>query len=175
MTGFSYILETQEAQNLGADDFILKPFQVTEFLRVVFKHCSPNSSEIQERNDQSNDYFPIPIDEFVSGSQLLYDVFIKLTKFKFLKIASVDDVLESDTIQKFKERGVEVLYINKNDYRLYLGFNIQVYKAMEGNKKFSKETHAHLINNITGMFSSLVFEGAIDETLEEEMKDFCIK
>ena len=75
MTGFSYILETQEAQNLGADDFILKPFHVTEFLRVVFKHCSPATAETQERNDQSNDYFPIPIDEFVSGSQLLYDVF----------------------------------------------------------------------------------------------------
>jgi len=175
MTGFSYILETQEAYSLGANDFILKPFQVAEFLRLVYKYCEPRVEETKERADQTMEYFAIPIDEFVSGTNLLYDLYIKLTKYKFLKIASVDDVIDSEIIGNYKKKGIEFLYINKEDYRLYLGFNIQVYRAVEGARKFSKETHAHLITNITGMFNSLVYEGQIDETLVDEMKEFCHK
>lgn len=175
MTGFSYILETQEAQSLGADDFILKPFPVGEFLRVVYKYCEPYEGIKQDRIDLTQDYFAIQIDEFISGTNLLYDVYIKLTKYKFLKIASVDDIIDSNIIDSYKERGIDFLYINKEDYRLYLGFNIQVYKAIESNRKFEKETHAHLIIGITAVFNSMVFEGEIDNSLMEEMKDFCVK
>lgn len=175
MTGFSYILETQEAQSLGADDFILKPFQTMDFLKLISRYCSLDFIHKEDRVDVSLDYFAIPIDEFVTGSTLLYDIYIKLTNYKFLKVASVDDVLARDAIEKYKSRGVDVLYVNKEDYRLYLGFNMQVYYAVDGNKKFSKETKARLMANISSLFSALTFEGEIDDQLVEEMKDFCVK
>ncbi len=108
-------------------------------------------------------------------STLLYDIYIKLTNYKFFKVASVDDVLARDAIEKYKGRGVDVLYVNKEDYRLYLGFNMQVFNVVDGNKKISKETKARLMANISSLFSALTFEGEIDDQLLEEMKDFCIK
>ncbi len=60
MTGFSYILETQEAKSLGADDFILKPFQTMDFLKLISRHCSLDFILKEDRVDISLDYFAIP-------------------------------------------------------------------------------------------------------------------
>ncbi len=144
MTGFSHIIETHEAFELGADDFISKPFSVS-------------------------------VDEFISSTKLLYDVYIKLNNYKFVKVAVVDDVLDSSVITAYKERGIENLYISKEDYRLYLGFNMEVYKAVEGSGRFNKDVHAHLISNISSMFNEMLFEKQLDESLTGDLKDFCVK
>lgn len=175
MTGFSYILETHEAYALGADGFILKPFQMAELLKIVFQFCSPTKLKPKDRIDKSQDYYPMHIDEFISGSTLLYDIFIKLNKYKFIKIASRDDYIDSSILEHYKSKGIETLHICKDDYRLYLGLNVQIFQAGDTQKKFGKDVQAHLITNITGMFNALVIEGTADAEITESMKDFCIK
>lgn len=174
MTGFSHIIETHEAFELGADDFISKPFSVSDFLKLIYRHCEPRS-KTEEKIDRSADFFGVHVDEFISSTKLLYDVYIKLNNFKYVKVAVVDDVLDSSVIAAYKERGIEYLYIGKEDYRLYLGFNMEVYKAVEDSGRFNKDVHAHLISNISSMFNEMLFEKQLDDSLSGDLKDFCVK
>lgn len=76
MTGFSTLLETKSAYDLGAKDFISKPFKVADLVLIIDKILG-----VQAGNPVVSDaceFCKISINEFVSGNKIEFDVFVKL-------------------------------------------------------------------------------------------------
>jgi putative nucleotidyltransferase with HDIG domain len=72
--------------------------------------------------DEAVEYCEVSIEEFTTGKFIPYDIFIRLSEAKYLKIASKGDDLTPERIQGYKYRNVTALYLRKPDYLEYIGF-----------------------------------------------------
>jgi response regulator RpfG family c-di-GMP phosphodiesterase len=176
MTGFSDIMETEEAYAVGANDFIAKPFNFTDLMTVVYKFIKPVDHKEEELEivpqEQSDDFFAIPIDDFLSGSTLKYDLYIKLGESKFIKLANVGTVIDKERLEAYKNKGAVVLYVGLEDYKDYMHLNITLSSATGQRSKYKNVT-PKIIGNVSSIFGNLVFKKAIDEKVFNETKGIC--
>ena len=124
MTGFAELSDADQAFREGAKGFIAKPFKLADVKKVLESVTSqvPIAIEKIEPQNLDDDYFPLMIEEFLSGKKIKYDIFIRVNAQKYLKIAHCGENLEQGRVAKFKEKGVRVLYLRKEDYKHYISF-----------------------------------------------------
>ncbi len=140
MTGFSQILETQKAHELGADDFLAKPFKETELLEKVKKIFGEASEESQksQAKDLDNEFCKIPIEDFITERHAEYAVFIRMPSAKYIKIAHNGAQLTVEKMTSLKEKGVTHLYVLKEDFHKLVGFTLAVSKAVSASHTVDK-------------------------------------
>lgn len=141
MTGFSEILEAKHALELGADEFLAKPFKMKELLDAlerVFKPKDDSGSEVPMDEDEFS-FCKIHVDEFTSASVLPSDVYIRLTDNKFIKVAREGAEIHLQRIQTYKEKRVEYFYVHVKDFHKYAGFTLRLARAAISSKKISRE------------------------------------
>ena len=136
MTGFSALLETQSAYDLGAKEFITKPFKNTEFLDTINKALAGDKMEVVEGGEN---YCKLLLEEFVSGKKVEFDIYVKLSETKYVKIAHMGDNIPKERIVHYKSKGVKYLYITKEGYSKLVGFNLNIATILQSNKKISDE------------------------------------
>lgn len=59
----------------------------------------------------AKEFIPIKGAEFVSGSQSIFDVFVKLSDKKYVKIVNSGDVFNPQRVNEYINKGVEYFYI----------------------------------------------------------------
>lgn len=140
MTGFSNILETLSAHELGAKSFLSKPFSHDELFKVVESLLGP-SKETETVVPQNLDlqYCSVSIAEFVAKPNIDFDVFIRLSKTKYIKIGHAGSTLPVNKINEYRSKGVRHLHIRSGDFRKLLDFNFEVLQALEKSPKISQE------------------------------------
>lgn len=169
MTGFTNLLETQSAYDLGANEFLSKPFKNKELLEVLQRtvatiqktvgvaeapqrpgtHGSVVVREVVQKsftdyissdeNGEDEFYCKVSIDEFVSRNQIDFDLFIRLGAKKFIKIANNGQKLESERIHTYREKGLQYLYVKKEDFNKVVHFNLQITHLLKDAKNISVE------------------------------------
>jgi putative nucleotidyltransferase with HDIG domain len=135
MTGFANVMKTKTAVELGAQEFLSKPFRNEDLHSVVEKLVAPSSDKNSAAHaDIDGDYRKVSIDEFVVGLKNDFDVFIRLSCHKYVKIGRSGNGLPEDQIKKYKERGLSFLHIRKEDFSKLVGFNVQLSKVVVGSE-----------------------------------------
>lgn len=119
ITGFAEILEAKDAYAWGADEFIPKPF-TSEDLEKVLQKCLREKLPIEMRR---TDYCKLGIDDFISGRQIKYNIFARLSENKYIKVAHKGEDVSHNRIRSYKERGVVHLYLQREDFCNYVGFS----------------------------------------------------
>ncbi len=138
ITGYSEILGTLDAFELGAKGFLSKPFKKEDIAAVLdsfFVAPDPSVSEPENRDDE---YVGLSIEEFVSGSQIQYEIFLRLSASKYVKIALSGESLTPDRIALLKAKGMGLLYLRRDDYARYVGFAVRVQALSAGSKSLSQ-------------------------------------
>jgi HD-GYP domain-containing protein (c-di-GMP phosphodiesterase class II) len=125
-------------------------------------------------SENIEDYFPIPIYEFISGPALKYDLYIRLGESNFVKIAGVGTKMDKDRIETYKKKGVESLYLTTEDYKSYLLLNIKNTESMTSQAK-DRDTWTRLFGNINSMLNNLAFSKDLDEVTYNKTKAVCVK
>jgi len=120
ITAFSQILGNRKPIDMGADDFLQKPFAPEELFNKINK-LIPQKEESPTLSSQDH-YCKIPIDDFISEQNPKYDIYIKLSENKFLKVIHKGGKFSEERIIKFKEKQVEHLYIRQEDFHIFVGF-----------------------------------------------------
>lgn len=118
MTGFAEIMETKAAYDLGANEFIPKPFKFEE-LSAAIGRCL-NSKPTPPNEDVQ--YCKLGINDFISGRTINFGIFIKLAPNRYIKLAHKGEDISHDRITHYRSRGLNFLYLKKNDFRQYVGF-----------------------------------------------------
>lgn len=131
MTGFSEIAETKEAYDLGAKGFLAKPFKKAE-LTEAFDQILGKTAEVPQEEDLDPQFTGLRIEEFVTGKEILYDIYVRLANTKYVKVGSGGESLSMERIAKYREKGLNHLYLRKEDFRRYLGFTKTVAKKVAG-------------------------------------------
>ena len=121
MTGFSHIVETQKAHELGVQEFLSKPFEDKELIASVRrvlglsqeKQNGPNS---RDSGEGEFGFYQVLIEDFLKDREMKMDVYVKLSTDKFIKILHRGSRIDCSKIKSYKDRGINCLYIRREDF-----------------------------------------------------------
>lgn len=173
MTGFSHLIETQQAYSLGVDEFLTKPFRNEELFEAVQKILGVNktapegSAVVREKV-----YCKVSIDEFVTRPKIDFDVFVKLTETKYVRIGRAGELIPTDRIEQYKSKGVRHLHIKSEDFHKLVEFNLQFSKVLQNRKDVPKEKKANFIRYTGEMVMEKAFIAGVDQETFKEAQDF---
>lgn len=165
MTGFSNLLETLSAHELGAKGFLNKPFSNQELLDCIQGILGSNEPEAPAEMTQVEDmkYCSVSINEFVAKPQIEFDVFIRLSSKKFVKIGHAGSTLPVDKITEYRSKGVRHLYIRSEDFNKLLDFNFEVLEALSKHPKVSPEKRLNFVRYTGELILEKCFVNGIDK------------
>lgn len=167
MTGFAELTETREAYELGADKFIAKPFKREDLFEAVRACVGP---AVDESQDQAANYCRLNIDDFVSGKEIQYDIFVKLSDAKFVKVAHQGENLSLERIRAYKAKGLKHLYMRKEDFKKYIGFNLSLASALK-EARVPKAKKVNFMKHTGEVILEHIFNNELDETTYEDAKN----
>lgn len=138
MTGFSNLIETHKAFQLGANDFLSKPFSESELINSIIDCLNLHEQPI-ESIAKEVEYCKIPIEDFLSATSLKFDVYLKLTDTKYLKVLKKNEEQFKARIESYRQKGLSHLYLTKEEFKNFIELTLKISKALEQNKKFSNQ------------------------------------
>lgn len=159
MTGFSEIMEAKHAFELGADEFLPKPFRMNDLLstveKVFAKKEDVSSTGMVEEDEFS--FCKIHVDEFTSSSKLISDIYIRLADNKFIKVGREGAEIQVQRIQTYKEKKVEYFYVHTKDFSKYSGFTLRLAKAVASSKRITREQKLKLYKHTGEVLLNQIF------------------
>ncbi len=161
MTAFSDLLETKEAAELGAEAFFPKPFKTIELCATIQGLLNPAPPSDEPAEDQM--FYSLSIDEFTSGRNIPYPIFLRIFEKRFIRLAHQGEDLDTDRILNYQSKGVRELYLTAEDFRAYVGFNLDLSSSVK-NLKIDPAVKAKLLKH-TGM---ILMEQIRQEGLQPE-------
>jgi putative nucleotidyltransferase with HDIG domain len=174
MTGFSQILETQKAHDLGADEFLAKPFQEAELIEKVRKVLQED--DVVEAPslpvDMDKQFCKLPIEDFIVEKESEYGIYIRMSSSKYIKIAHQGGKLSPEKVATFKEKGVAHLYIRQEDFSKLMGFTMLIAKAVSASGQVDREKKMRFMAYTGEMVLQQAFINGTDKTVFLNAKDF---
>lgn len=178
MTGFSKILETQKAHDLGVSNFLAKPFEEAELLERLNKIFATDAVEVKkeeppkEPTSVEEQFCKISIDDFVSERETDYGIFVKVGDKKYIKIAHKGGKLSEEKIHSYKEKGINYLYIKQDDFARLVGFSVQISRALGTSGKVDPEKKIRFMKYTGELIVQQSFKLGIDDYLFSHTKEF---
>jgi putative nucleotidyltransferase with HDIG domain len=172
-TGFGELKETHEAHELGAKGFLAKPF-TREDLSQVIEECigaSQPAPETGATQDLDEDYCKLAIEDFISGKQIGYDIFIRLAQDKYVKIAHEGDNIPVERIRAYRAKNINHLYMRKGDFSRYIGFNIEIAKKLPAADFIPKEKKVNFLKHTGEILLEQFFLNEVDDTVLDSAKN----
>ncbi|MCC7403481.1 MAG: response regulator [Bdellovibrionales bacterium] len=153
MTGIAEIIQTKKAVDLGCDDFIAKPFKPSELLAALDILLNPDNQTLNETNSELGrdpEFCKVWLEDFVTGSSLQTDLYVRLSSTKYLKVARNGSSLDRPRVEAYRQRGLHYLYIPKEDFAKYVGLNLKVTTAIaKSGGGISKSQKMQLLKHTT--------------------------
>lgn len=171
MTGFSMLLETKTAFDLGAKGFVAKPFKNAELFAVIDGIIGEAKMELAEIQPKQ-EYCKVSIDEFVARPKIDFDVFIKLSETKVIKLANQGEELPKERVQHYKEKGVKYLHILKEDFGKLVDFNINLTRLIKDRDDISREKKLNFIKYTGEVIMEKVFVVGLDKKSFNDAQNF---
>jgi response regulator RpfG family c-di-GMP phosphodiesterase len=148
MTGFTKIIETKAAFALGAKAFLAKPFNRDELRKALADALGEAESKAPSEpleEIEAEGYCRIAIEQFISGKTIKFEIFVRLSDAKYIKVAHTGEDIDLERIRAFKGKGVEFLYIKKSDFAEYVSRAAQNSQSVPREKKLEIAKHASAV------------------------------
>lgn len=149
MTGFSEAIDLTRAYEIGVSEFLAKPFTRDDLLSSiqVIEHELGRVSLGDAGTSDDHEYCRIHIDEFLSGSDIKHDVFIKLGAHKYVRILKRGATVSNDRVAIYRTKGVEWLYLKREDFAQYVGISALLTHAALGKTAIPKRRKLGLLKH----------------------------
>jgi response regulator RpfG family c-di-GMP phosphodiesterase len=169
MTGFVEISDAETATREGAKGFIAKPFSLPDIKKLLTELTEVSPGTVEAKPLTDDDFFPLAVDEFISGKKIQYDLFIRVRSEKYLKIAHGGEDLDPTRIAAFKSKGLKSFYLRKQDYKRYISFLMNVNVKISKNKDIDLLKRVKMLQvasevNMKGMFLGVMKEPELSES-----------
>lgn len=179
------IVTEEKMIKLGAAGIIVKPFDLPQLKEVLEGHQSLGDimSNIPKKEGTSEEtevamgddkFTSIKIDEFYSSQAVLFDIYIKLSGNKYLKILHAGDAFSKERIDKYKnEKKVEYLYFHNSDRRKFIQYNNFLAKKLVENEHVPAFNKVNMLKNVSEKFIEESFTVGIKPQVVEQGKEVC--
>ncbi len=109
----------------------------------------------------------IPIREFISGSKLPIDVFIRLGDSKYVLLVRAGDVLQVNRAVNYENKQVDQLFVRKEDYPKYLKQNFAIAGIVISREEIESKKKLDIVAaTLSSVYNSLEQTGLDPKTLE---------
>jgi putative nucleotidyltransferase with HDIG domain len=163
MTGFSQILETKKGHDLGADDFIPKPFSGEALLEIVRKYVGEGKKSEAFPENLDDHYCKVAIEDFLSEKETEYGIYIRMSEIKYIKIAHKGGKIPEDRISAYKAKGIEYVYVKKEDFGKLIDFNLKVAGLVKISEQIAPEKKKQFMRHTGELILERVFVGGVDD------------
>jgi len=170
MTGFADLILIDEAIKIGANDLIIKPFDGEAILELIERYLPITENEKKKARD--DDYCKIDLNKFISGKEIPCSLFIKIREDHYVKLANKGDPIPVDKLLEYKEKKLKFLHVLKDEYCEFVGFNLQILKALEKNNKIDNTKVANFINYTNSILQEKTILKDLDQSDVEEIKAY---
>lgn len=172
MTAFVHIIETHQAYSMGANDFFTKPVKAEDLLASIKKHLTPSGPKPEAAKESPEEqYCRIPIQDFVSHEVVRVNVHVRLSPDKFVRVAHKGDVVPTDRVENYKNKGVKYLYAHKADFAQLVGFNLRLAKKVMESSDVDKQKRANFIRYTTETILEQMTVKGVDEQSYDDAKE----
>lgn len=172
MTGFSTVLETKSAYEIGAKGFIAKPFKTADLMSTLASVLNPQDEKLFPTCDFKKDYCKVSIDEFVAKPKIDFDVYIKLGEDKIIKLAYKGEEIPREKLAQYKEKGLRYLYILKDDFNKLISFNLGLAKIMKDRSEISETKKLNFLKYTGEIILERTFINGVDKDSLKDAKSF---
>lgn len=180
-------LEVEEYQfkKAGASEILVKPFEWSQLGDLLEGHQNikdiignlktrEGQSQVEEVALKDELFTGIKIDEFLSGKGVLFDVFIKISEGKYLKILHAGDSFSMDRIEKYKkEKNVTMLYFHQKDRQKYIQYSNFIVKNLVGSDKVSTKVKVGLLKGLSQTMIEEAFSVGLKPQVVDQAKEVC--
>jgi putative nucleotidyltransferase with HDIG domain len=91
---------------------------------------------------------PIPIDEFLARPVVLVDTFIRLVSGRFILIAKAGQATADTSLEKYRNKNLDALYVHVDDYHRFLVSHAQAAKDLaDSNISVKSDTRTTVIRD----------------------------
>ncbi|MEK6579628.1 MAG: HD domain-containing phosphohydrolase [Bdellovibrionota bacterium] len=128
---------------MGVQDILKKPIQYTELLKVTVPKASifdpRDALQVASQNKDAlddtiqgadNDFFTTKAQEFLSGSVSYFDIYVRLSQSKYIKILRAGDIFNPDRVMTYINKGVTHFYLKREVQQHYLNYEDKVVSAI---------------------------------------------
>ena len=152
MTGNSQSMSMHNAYDLGVDEFVLKPFDLTDLkivVDLVLRQVDPAVAEMK--------FYRVLLEDYIQTSANRFDIFL-LIDSNYMCLAKKGQELSDARLQNYLKKGLKHIFLTADDYSKYIDMQLAIStlvatKPMEQAKKV--KLHAHLTRTIsTSAYSS---------------------
>lgn len=174
MTGFSMLLETEAAYELGAIDVMLKPFDQIKLLDLIEKVAPTKSKPVARAPEKniSQDFCKVSLEEFVVRPKVEFDLYVRISDFKYAKIAQKGEELEKDRLTQYKNKGVKYLYLTKDDFQKLICLNLNIGRIIKDRDDISTEKKMSFMKYTGEVILEKAFSKDVDVTSFEEAQTY---
>jgi len=101
------------------------PFDHEEFTEIISKALlslatESNLEHIAIPISKGSKYYRIKLTRFLKFTKSMSDTFIKLSGEKYIKILDIDEVVDQGKFQRYLDKGLEYLHLDKEQFNSYL-------------------------------------------------------
>lgn len=173
MTGFTNLLETKTAYDLGADEFLTKPFKNEELVKAITSILDKQKGAQPQVEENADERFcKVSIEEFVTRSKVDFDVYVRLSETKYVKLAHQGDTIPTDRIGTYKQKGIKFLHILREDFGKLVDFNLQVAKLIKNNENIDSEKKISFMKYTGEVILEKAFIEGVDQESFNDARDF---
>jgi putative nucleotidyltransferase with HDIG domain len=169
-TGFSEILEAQQAFNMGANGFLAKPFTLADFMKTVAQILTPPAEVASHSEEATQSYCRVNVNEFLSTSKLPSDIHVKVAEGRYVKVAREGAAIEVSRIQIYKDRKVDFFYVATEDFHKYTGLNLRMARAIKNSNRISAAQKLKLYKHTSEILIQQIFVEGLDPALCENVE-----
>lgn len=96
-----------------------------------------------------NDFIPVPIGEFLSGSKVPVDLYVRLSEEKFVLVVKAGSETQLDRLRKYSEKDLHHFYVPKDQYAAYVDQNLNIAGILVETPKLSSSQKTSLLAKST--------------------------
>lgn len=175
----------EKLQKLGVANLAVKPFELNFLKELLEGHQSlsdlmasvPKKAGVSEETEVTltdENFSRIKIDEFYSSQAVLFDIYIKISENKYLKILHTGDTFSKERLDKYKnEKKVDSLYFHNNDRRKFIQYNNFLTKKLIDNQVVPAYNKVNSLKNVTEKFIEEAFTVGVKPLVIEQGKEVC--
>lgn len=172
MTGFSQILETKNASDMGADGFLAKPFKESDLHEVLLKFVAPKPELVSEPEDLDADYCKVSVGDFLTEKATDCDIHIRVSSSKYIKIAHSGGKISDDRIEAYKKKGVYYVYVHKEDFSKIVKYNLHIAKIAKKSDQIDQAKKINFMKHTGNLILENVFVNGVNQESFRESKEF---
>lgn len=177
--------DESKLEKVGVSQFLCKPFEMSDLSMLLEGQQSLKElvdkmevrdgvSEEEEVSCEDDKFTKVKISAFYSSKAVLFDIFIKLSSGRYIKILHSGDSFSKERIDKYKnEKNVEYLYFYNSDRRKYIQYTSHLTKKVLKNDNLPTVAKLQMVKNISEKYVEEIFSVGVKPLVIDQGREVC--